>query len=274
MSESNLKGPRIKTIKRLFAYSKNQCAFPTCEALLISEEGTVIGEICHIKAKSEGGLRYDSNQTDEERHSFDNLILLCPSHHTIIDDLLNGYTVEKLCTMKKEHEANGDKVKKCSKEIAKEFIRKIKITNVTNIQITNNYNYSKEVFKSLKVIVMKITHYQVQLKEVKRRNRSAYELVPISYSDEEIIEALAGVDEELVLNVLSFVDETRLLSQLLIERAEFCKAKGFIEGMPILHVGLNSIDRNIERTFDKLTDKRNFKMAQGLQNYIKLYLDK
>jgi len=165
--------------------------------------------------------------------------------------------------MKQEHEVNGGKVKKCSKEVAKIFIHNNK---TTNIQIVNNYNYQKETGKSIKSITLKITHYMAQLEEVKRKNKSVYELVPISYSDDEIVEALEGLEDALVLNVLSFVNETRLLASLLKERADFCEAKGFRDGMPILHVGLNTIDRNIGRIFETLTDKRNIKIAHKLKN--------
>jgi hypothetical protein len=46
---------------------------------------TVTAEICHIKAQSAGGPRYDPDQTDKERHGFDNLLLLCGDHHKVVD---------------------------------------------------------------------------------------------------------------------------------------------------------------------------------------------
>lgn len=98
------RGPSLKTIKRLFAVSGNRCAFPKCPAELVSE-GTIVGEICHIKAASTGGPRYDPKQSDEERHSFENLILLCGKHHTVVDDDVEAYTVSRLTEMKAVHEA-------------------------------------------------------------------------------------------------------------------------------------------------------------------------
>lgn len=93
--------PSITTIKRLFTLSDNRCTFDKCLTPLVEDEsGAVVGEICHIKATRAGGPRYDPNQTDEDRHGFANLILLCPTHHKIIDSDAGRYTVEYLQRMK------------------------------------------------------------------------------------------------------------------------------------------------------------------------------
>src|SRR6202035_809818 len=68
----------------------------------------VTGRICHIKARKPGGPRYDVGQTDEERHAFDNLILLCSVHHDLVDDQVGTYTVDLLKEMKEIHERNGN----------------------------------------------------------------------------------------------------------------------------------------------------------------------
>jgi hypothetical protein len=70
---------------------------------------TVVGEICHILASSPDGPRYDEHQNPKERHGYDNLILLCPIHHEIVDDDPEAYTKERLRKMKIDHEAStGD----------------------------------------------------------------------------------------------------------------------------------------------------------------------
>jgi hypothetical protein len=97
---------RPQVIKRLFAHSGNRCAFPRCTAPIV-DGPTVLGEISHITAASSNGPRYDASQADEARNGFDNLILLCPNHHTVIDADLESYTVERLQKMKKEHEAHS-----------------------------------------------------------------------------------------------------------------------------------------------------------------------
>lgn len=52
---------------------------------MIGENLIIIGQICHIEGEKEMSSRFNSNMTEEQRRSFDNLILLCPTHHTIID---------------------------------------------------------------------------------------------------------------------------------------------------------------------------------------------
>jgi hypothetical protein len=85
-------GPTVATIKRLFAVSGNRCAFPGCELPLVDEaSGNVLGEMCHIRARSPDGPRYDPEQTEEERHGFGNLVLLCPTHHAIVDGDVRGH---------------------------------------------------------------------------------------------------------------------------------------------------------------------------------------
>jgi hypothetical protein len=98
--------PSISDIKMLFARSGNRCAFPKCRAPM-AVNGTLTGEVCHIKGVRSGSARYDSAQTDVERHAYGNLVLMCPTHHTVIDDDEDAYTVERLCKIKATHEAQS-----------------------------------------------------------------------------------------------------------------------------------------------------------------------
>jgi hypothetical protein len=101
------------TIKRLYTFSGNQCAFPDCSVTFVSPENeTNISNICHIEAAEQGGERYNSNSTDDNRRSYENLILLCPNHHKVTDNV-GKYTVEILRKMKKDHE---DKIRKLLSE--------------------------------------------------------------------------------------------------------------------------------------------------------------
>jgi hypothetical protein len=99
-------GPSITDYKRLFARSGNRCAFPKCPASIVHED-TLLGEVAHIKGLNAGSARYDSTQTPEERNAYSNLVLLCPNHHTIIDDDEVSYTVERLYSIKAAHEASA-----------------------------------------------------------------------------------------------------------------------------------------------------------------------
>jgi hypothetical protein len=99
-------GPSPHTIKRLFGQSGNRCAFSRCTAPVV-DGATVVGEVCHIKGTRPGSARYDDHQSAVERHAFDNLILMCGRHHTVIDDDEEAYTVERLVKMKAEHESQA-----------------------------------------------------------------------------------------------------------------------------------------------------------------------
>jgi len=98
--------PSTVVVKRLFAHSGNRCAFPKCQSALVQGD-TLIGEICHIKAASPNGPRYEPQQTADQRHGYDNLLVLCANHHKIIDDDPEAYTVERLTKMKAEHESRS-----------------------------------------------------------------------------------------------------------------------------------------------------------------------
>jgi hypothetical protein len=123
-----LAGPRQPTIKRLFAVSGNQCAFPKCPQTLVDGE-TVTGKVCHIKGKKRGSARFDEWQPVEERHGFDNLILMCGRHHDVIDDDEDAYTVERLVRMKAEHERTAIKIEESKAEHAATLIFNQKVSS-------------------------------------------------------------------------------------------------------------------------------------------------
>lgn len=98
---------KLNDLKRLFALSGCECANPACTNKLIAKDyNSILGEICHIEAASSDGPRFNPNQTDDERRSFDNLILLCESCHKIIDNKDNEtkYSVDLLKKWKKNHQ--------------------------------------------------------------------------------------------------------------------------------------------------------------------------
>lgn len=105
-----------RTIKSLFAKSQNKCANPDCLATLVVED-TVLGEICHIRARRKGGSRYDPSLTEEQKNSARNLILLCPTCHALIDkDKTGAFSVEWLDGIKADHERRHRAVEISTKE--------------------------------------------------------------------------------------------------------------------------------------------------------------
>ncbi len=125
--------PSTSTVKRLYAVSGNRCAFPKCTVPLVdAASGKVTGRICHIKAAKPGGPRYDPIQSVEERHGFDNLIIMCPIHHDVIDSDTDAYTVDRLVRMKVDHEKTYFGGTEASDQLADQFIANISSPSFTH----------------------------------------------------------------------------------------------------------------------------------------------
>src|SRR5262245_5695307 len=104
---SELSGPSVTTIKRLFALSGNRCAFPGCTNPLFDQDGALIADVCHIGGDKPDAKRYDPLQTEAQRQGFNNLIVLCANHHRVIDSDEVTYTRQALRQMKRSHEASA-----------------------------------------------------------------------------------------------------------------------------------------------------------------------
>lgn len=96
-----------KDIKILWGRSGNRCAF--CKTQLTQNSSAVtasftLGEQAHIVGDKPGSARSNSPLNDEQRDSYHNLILLCPTHHTEIDSNESDWPVERLHQEKSVHE--------------------------------------------------------------------------------------------------------------------------------------------------------------------------
>lgn len=131
--------PSSHTVKRLFAVSSNRCAFPRCKTPLVDSGGKVTGRICHIRARSPKGPRYDPSRTDLERNAFENLLLLCPIHHDVVDADTDSYTVDRLVSMKREHEQMPEPVP-VSPVVIEQLILN-SIADITQNNVTSHGQY-------------------------------------------------------------------------------------------------------------------------------------
>jgi hypothetical protein len=86
----------------VFSKAGRRCSFPGCSTNLFTDSGTFVGEICHIAADNPAGPRFDPDVVDV--NSEDNLILLCPTHHELVDREPFVYTSQWLRTTKLNHE--------------------------------------------------------------------------------------------------------------------------------------------------------------------------
>ena len=99
-----------KTVKVLFALSGNQCAHPECTNPLVESateesEVLVMARICHIYAISADGPRGKPGLSESELNLPDNLLLLCPNHHVLVDGQHETYPAEMLIGWKQSHES-------------------------------------------------------------------------------------------------------------------------------------------------------------------------
>ena len=112
-----------KEVKLLWGKSGNLCAM--CHEYLVQDEGgngfNPIGEMAHIEGENPGSARYNTHMTDSERCKYENLILLCPTCHTKIDNDIHKYTMDMLKELKQEHE---------------QWIIELLETNIVNVTFT------------------------------------------------------------------------------------------------------------------------------------------
>ena len=99
-------GTSIPDIKRLWGRAAGRCSYPTCGLdclpLLDGDNPTVVGEMAHSIARSVKGPRGHSSGGHD---GYSNLILLCPTHHRLVDRAPEGkFSTETLLEWKADHE--------------------------------------------------------------------------------------------------------------------------------------------------------------------------
>lgn len=102
-----------KVIRKLWASSGGYCANPNCHADLfpLFENGEVanIEELAHIIGQKKNGPRGNDDLSRTQRDEFDNIIVLCPSCHTLVDKNEKQFPVSIIKEWKNNHE---DSIKK------------------------------------------------------------------------------------------------------------------------------------------------------------------
>jgi hypothetical protein len=95
-----------KDIKLLWGRAGNRCSKCRCLVSQDSQSGSgyVLGEQAHIVGEKTHSPRGQSSLSTEERESYHNRILLCPTDHTEIDKNVAEWPVEKLHLLKSTHE--------------------------------------------------------------------------------------------------------------------------------------------------------------------------
>ncbi|MGW0670666.1 hypothetical protein [Streptomyces sp. NPDC002746] len=103
---TNRMEPLGQVARELWILSGNECAFDPCTERLICEDGAFIGEVAHIHGVEPSSPRHESALDRQALRAVDNLMLLCPKHHTRIDHVnsRSKYPAPMLRRMKRKHE--------------------------------------------------------------------------------------------------------------------------------------------------------------------------
>lgn len=182
-----------KSLKLLWANSAGFCSFPGCNTKLSIAVGEgvtpyILGEMAHIKGNKLGSNRYDKFQLPIERDSYENLILLCAHHHSLIDKSENEskYSIEYLHKIKEDHEAriaNQLVIEKI--ENIQQLKDKISIYLAENFQVWQQYGPESDnakkfpnneqihiLWKSMRLT--KIVPNNREMKNILNKNRSLF----------------------------------------------------------------------------------------------------
>ncbi len=96
-----------KTRKVLWGRSGNRCAICKNELVIdatTQDNESVVADECHIVSSRPNGPRHDPSFPSEKIDSYDNLMLLCRTHHKMVDDQAATFTTDILRQMKANHE--------------------------------------------------------------------------------------------------------------------------------------------------------------------------
>ena len=111
-------------VERLAKRVGTRCSNPACRAPTSGPDAetgvTNVGVAAHIHAASEGGARYDSSMTSDQRRDISNGIWLCQTHAKLVDDDETTFSASLLREWKEtsEHmaalEARGFEVRRAA----------------------------------------------------------------------------------------------------------------------------------------------------------------
>lgn len=138
--------PTKETIREIALKSGNQCAFPGCDHIMMTKDGKLIGQVCHIEAAEPNGQRFNPNMTNEQRRQPSNLMLMCYPHHVITNDV-DEYPTPRLWKIKDDHESRFTGPSPVIGTLVRDWTRLSDPTYAHNLRRLNrvcNWNLSSE----------------------------------------------------------------------------------------------------------------------------------
>ncbi|MCW9705652.1 hypothetical protein [Fodinibius salsisoli] len=201
--------PKKDTLRELFLKSGNQCAHPDCKEVMMDDNGVFIGQLCHIEAALPGGERFNPDQSNEDRRHFDNLMLMCYTHHQVTNDV-KEYPVERLKKIKATHEERytnvEDKIFDSITDKTKKIDKKPP-SDLSTISDSLNWNLKEE---QLEVTERDIRDFFEVLSDVPENSRRVYTIMIERYEEdffdyvvnpEELEEVTKTSSEELLKHI-------------------------------------------------------------------------
>ena len=91
------------TVRQAFALAGGRCAFPGCPTPRTLDNGLPLLEIAHIASSTPGAPRYLNVAPNAAVNDLDNIIVLCPTHHALVDSNWEAYPVKVLARMRDAH---------------------------------------------------------------------------------------------------------------------------------------------------------------------------
>lgn len=98
------------TEKTLYGKAAGRCSMAACKINLVlgakpNDRECQIGQIAHIVGYGKNGPRSNPAYPINKINSYENLILLCPTCHTTVDNQSSEYSAEALYEIKTNHES-------------------------------------------------------------------------------------------------------------------------------------------------------------------------
>lgn len=118
--------PDQNTQKRLFCASAGHCQNPACVRALFIDTGSKtvhVAELAHVFAAMDDGPRANDKLSEAERGLFENIILLCPTCHTIVDKAEEDFPAGLLTRWKADHARKIAKVFGAAHYASREEVR-------------------------------------------------------------------------------------------------------------------------------------------------------
>ncbi|WP_413163934.1 Shedu anti-phage system protein SduA domain-containing protein [Aeromonas salmonicida] len=145
--------PRITAVirRQLVAISGSCCTLEGCRRNLAIGDDSFIGETAMIETVIPNTPRYNPNLTSVELTSLDNLILLCPTCHCLIDRQPEIYSADWLKKSKKKHLDNLRSILSNNESIKVKFDKhtEISLTEAVSVWRANKENSSEEFWQEL-----------------------------------------------------------------------------------------------------------------------------